>query len=110
LKRGEIWTSAGGKDYSGKPRPVVVIQDYQFDATASITICSLTSDPTEAAYFRVPIAPSSANGLAKPSMLMVDKIASVPKEKLGKPIGRLDDEDMAKLGRAVIVFLGLGGS
>ncbi len=109
MKRGEIWTAAGGKGYSGKPRPVVIIQDDQFDATRSITICSLTSDPTEAAYFRVPIAPSDANGLARNSMLMVDKIATVPKTKLGKLIGRLGEDDMIKLNRAVIVFLGLDG-
>jgi mRNA interferase MazF len=109
LKRGDIWTAAGGKDYASKPRPVVIIQDDQFDATPSITVCSLTSDPTEARYCRVPIVPDDSNGLAKPSMLMIDKIATVPKEKLGKPIGRLGDEDMLRLNRAIVIFLGLGG-
>jgi hypothetical protein len=40
MRRGEIWTVAGGKDYAGKPRPVVILQDDRFDATASITICA----------------------------------------------------------------------
>lgn len=31
MKRGEIWTVAGGKDYGGKPRPVLIIQDDRFD-------------------------------------------------------------------------------
>ena len=36
MRRGDIWTVAGGKDYAGKPRPVVIVQDDSFDATASI--------------------------------------------------------------------------
>jgi mRNA interferase MazF len=40
----------------------------------------------------------------------VDKIASVPKTKLGTHIGRLDDEDILRLNRAVLVFLGLVAS
>jgi mRNA-degrading endonuclease toxin of MazEF toxin-antitoxin module len=44
MKRGDIWTVAGGKDYAGKPRPVVIVQDDSFDATDSITICAFTED------------------------------------------------------------------
>jgi mRNA interferase MazF len=110
LKRGEIWTAAGGKDYAGKPRPVVIVQDDRFDATQSITICSFTSDPTMAPLFRLPIEPNSANGLARPSVLMVDKITTVPKDKLGQYVGRLDRGDVLRLNRAIMVFLGLAGA
>jgi len=37
-------TVAGGKDYAGEPRHVVIMQDDSFDATDSITICSFTTD------------------------------------------------------------------
>ena len=47
MKRGELWTLAGSGPYSSKPRPVVVVQDSLFDATDSITVCPLTSDPEE---------------------------------------------------------------
>ena len=107
MRRCEIWTVAGGPDYAGKPRPVVIVQDDRFDATASITICAFTSDPTAAPLFRLRIEPSETNGLKAPSRLMVDKITTVPKTKLGKHIGRLDDEDILRLNRAVLVFLGL---
>lgn len=40
---------------------------------------------------------------------MVDKITTVPKKRLGTRIGRLDDEDLVRLNRAVVVFLGLAG-
>lgn len=110
MKRGEIWTVAGGKDYAGKPRPVVVVQDDSFDATSSITICAFTTDETEAPLFRLPIEPSEGNGLRSPCRMMVDKITTVPKSKVGAPIGRLDDDDLVRLNRAMLVFLGLAAS
>jgi mRNA interferase MazF len=109
VKRGEIWTAAGGRDSAGKPRPVVVVQDDRFDATGSITVCAFTSDPTDAPLFRLPVEPSDTNGLRMTSRLMVDKITTVPKEKLGHRIGRLDDDDVVWLNRAILVFLGLAG-
>jgi mRNA interferase MazF len=110
MKRGEIWTIAGGGDYTGKPRPAVIVQDDSFDATASVTICAFTTDPTEAPLFRIPIEPSERNGLRGPSRLMVDKLTTVSKERVGSRVGRLDDEDMIRLNRAMLVFLGMAGS
>jgi len=78
LKRGEIWIVAGGKDYAGKPRPAVIVQDDRFDATDSITICVITSDKSEAPLFRIVIQPSDQNGLTIISRLMVDKITTIP--------------------------------
>jgi mRNA interferase MazF len=37
---------------------------------------------------------------------MVDKITTVPKAKIGAHVGRLSDEDIVWLNRAVLVFLG----
>jgi len=107
MRRGDIWTVAGGKEYAGKPRPVVIIQDDSFDATDWITVCAFTTDNTEAPLFRPPVAPSDGNGLRATSRLMVDKITTVPKSKVGAYIGRLDDQDTLRLNRAVLVFLGL---
>ncbi|MBB6254853.1 type II toxin-antitoxin system PemK/MazF family toxin [Nitrospirillum iridis] len=110
MRRGDIWTVSGGKDYAGKPRPVVVVQDDSFDATDSITICAFTTDPTEAPLFRLAVEPNERNGLRSPSRLMVDKITTVPKSKVGERVGRLDDEDVVRLNQAVMVFLGLAVS
>lgn len=106
MTRGEIWTVSGA-GYSGKPRPAVIVQDDRFDATASITVCVFTSDTTDAPLFRLSIAPTEHNGLVQPSRLMVDKLVTVSKDKLGTRIGRLDDDDMLRLNRAILVFLGL---
>jgi mRNA interferase MazF len=110
MKRGEIWTVSGGGDYTGRPRPAVIVQDDRFDATASITICAFTTDPTEAPLFRILVDPSDENGLRSPSRLMVDKLTTVSKAKMGSQLGRLDDEDMVRLNRAILVFLGMAGS
>lgn len=110
MRRGEIWTVSGGKDYAGKPRPVVIVQDDGFDATDSITICAFTTDETDAPLFRLPVEPSERNGLRSPCRLMVDKVTTVPKSKVGSQVGRLDDEDVLQLNQAVIVFLGLAVS
>jgi mRNA interferase MazF len=109
MKRGEIWSVAAGKGYAGKPRPVAILQDDRFDATDSLTICAFTIDPTEAPLFRLPIEPNETNGLRAPCRLMVDKITTVPKAKVGARIGRLGDEDIVRLNRAVLVFLGMAG-
>jgi len=110
MRRGDIWTVSGGRDYAGKPRPVVIVQEDSFDATDSITISAFTSDPTEAPLFRLPVEPNERNGLRSSSRLMVDKITTVPKPKVGERIGRLDDEDIVRLNQAVMVFLGLAVS
>jgi len=107
VRRGEIWTAAGGPDYAGKPRPVVFIQDDRFDGTDSITVCPFTTDDTVGPLIRIPIDPSERNGLRVRSNLMVDKITTVPKAKIGSRIGWIDDEDVIRLNRAIVVFLGL---
>jgi mRNA interferase MazF len=110
MKRGDICIVAGGKDYAGKPRPAVIVQDDRFDATDSLTICAFTTDQTQAPLFRLPIEPNARNGLRVPCRLMVDKITTVPKTKIGARIGRLDDADILRLNQAVLVFLGLAVS
>lgn len=110
MRRGDIWTVAGGKDYAGKPRPVVIVQDDSFDATDSITVCTFTTDETEAPLFRLAVAPNERNGLRAACHLMVDKVTTVSKTKIGARVGRLDDEDILRLNQAMLVFLGLAVS
>ena len=110
MKRGELWTVSGGPEYLGKPRPAVILQDDRFEGTSSVTVCAFTSDPTEAPLLRVLIEPSAINGLQIASKLMIDKITTVSRAKVGARIGRLADEDLVRLNRAVMVFLGLAGS
>jgi mRNA interferase MazF len=110
VNRGEIWTASAGSGYAGKPRPVVIVQDDRFDATDSVTVCAFTTDPTEAPLFRLFVEPSAQNGLHDACSMMVDKITTVRRSKLGERVGRLASEDVVRLDRAIVVFLGLAGS
>ena len=107
MKRGEVWTVSAGGPYAGKPRPAVIVQEDRFEATSSITICAFTTDPTDAPLLRMLVEPSDRNGLGSASRLMIDKMSTVPKARLGKRIGKLNDEDVVRLNRALTVFLGL---
>ena len=106
MTRGEVWTVSGA-GYAGKPRPAVIVQDDRFDGTESITVCVFTTDETHAPLFRLPVTATAQNGLRDVSRLMVDKLTTVHKSRLGKRIGRLDHAEMARLDQAILVFLGL---
>lgn len=109
MKRGEIWTVAGGGGpYSGKPRPCVIVQSDLFADLSSVTVCLLTSEALEVPLIRPAVEPSEINNLAKTSWIEVDKITTTKRANLGKMIGRLSDEDVVRLNRAMLVFLGFG--
>ena len=110
MRRGDICIVAGGKDYAGKPRPAVIVQDDRFDGTDSITICAFTTEPAEAPLFRLRVEPNEHNGLRGTCRLMVDKITTVPKAKIGARIGSLDAEEILRLNQAIVVLLGLAAS
>jgi mRNA interferase MazF len=109
VRRGEIWTVSGGAGYAGEQRPAVIVHDDRFD-TDSLTLCPFTTDPTEAPLFRLPVEPAMRNGLDGGSRIMVDKLTTVRRAKLGEKVGALDDADIVRLNRALVVFLGIPGS
>jgi mRNA interferase MazF len=75
-----------------------------------VTVCPFTTDPTEAPLFRLNITPSRSNGLRETSRLMVDKITTVRRSRLGAQLGILDDADLIRLNRAMVVFLGIASA
>lgn len=105
MTRGDLVTIALPGAY-GKPRPALVIQSDLFDAHPSVTVLPVTSELRDAPLFRIALVPNATNGLHKPSQVMVDKPQTVARTKIGKTIGRLDDEVMLGVNRALAVFLG----
>lgn len=106
MRRGDLVTIALQGDL-GKPCPALVIQSDLFDEHPSITILPVTSELRDAPLFRIPLQPSEDNGLSKPSQVMVDKPQSVAREKIGAIFGRLDDETMMAVNRALAIFIGV---
>ena len=107
MSRGDIHVAAARGVYTGKPRPVVIIQDDRFDATASVTVCPLTTNPVDAPLIRIAVEPTAATGIEQLSQIMVDKITTMPRTNLRDRLGRLADADLVRLDRALLVFLGL---
>ena len=105
MKRLEIWTASGGPDYASKPRPVVIIQDERI-STESVTVCGITSDPAEVPFYRPTIDAGDRTGLREVSRIMVDRITTLPRRKLGRRIGALSASEESELRQAIFLFLG----
>ena len=89
IHQGDIVICAFQGTY-GKPRPVVVVQSDLFNEThASVTLCPVTSELIDAPLFRVKLEPKPSNGLKNPCQVMVDKIVSIPREKIAQKIGKV---------------------
>ncbi len=94
-------------DY-GKPRPALVVQSDLFNAThASITVAPVTSTIVDTPLFRMTVEPSRRNGLRLVSQIMVDKVTTVRRERLGRTIGRLEEDVMLRVSRALTLWLGI---
>ena len=109
MKRGDLVTVAAGAGYGGKPRPAVIVQSDVFSDTASVTVSLVTGNPVDAPLLRVPVSPDEHNRLVAPSWVMVDKLVTVRRDRIGRRFGRLSDTDLLRLNRALAVFLGLAG-
>jgi len=107
MRRGDVVTVAAAGDF-GKPRPAVIVQTDAFpERHASVVVCQLTSELADAPDFRVTIEPRPENGLRLRSQVMADKPVTVRRDRIGRKIGHLGQNDMARLGIALAFVLGL---
>jgi mRNA interferase MazF len=87
-----------------------VIQSDAFVDLPSVTVLRITSELHDWPLLRVTVAPNAENGLRKPSQIMIDKAATVPRAKIGPSIGRLEEVCLRLVERALLAFLDLQGS
>ena len=106
MRRGDLVTLVAPGDF-GKPRPGLVVQSDLFREHPSVVVCLLTSDLRDTPIFRITVEPNPENGLQRLSQVQVDKTVAVRRDRIGKVIGRLDDEAMVRVNRSLAVFLGL---
>lgn len=106
MKRGDIVTMVASGDF-GKPRPALIIQSDLFQDHTSVTLIPLTSALIAAPLLRVTVEPLPSNGLGKTSQLMIDKLITVKREKIGRCIGRLDSATLIEVNRRLAIFLGI---
>ncbi len=108
MKRGDVVVVVAPGSY-GKPRPAAIVQtDLLNELHSSLLVALMSSTLVRSPLFRVTVSPSPANGLKCESQIMVDRIVALPRDKIGGVIGRLDDETMLRLNRALAFVLGLG--
>jgi mRNA interferase MazF len=107
MKRGDVVVVVFPGDY-GKPRPAVVVQaDRYATEFESVILCPLTTTITKEAAARVVVAPTSENGLESESSIMIEKLAGIPRKRVSRVIGQLDNETMRRVDFSLAVILGL---
>ena len=106
MKRGDLVTVAFAGDF-GKPRPALIVQSDVFEHIASVTVLPLTSNLTELRRTRIIVMPTPENGLRNPSGIMIDKIGTLPRVKVGPVFGRLSADEINAVNRALAIFLGI---
>jgi mRNA interferase MazF len=109
MRRGDVVTVVAPGDF-GKPRSAVIVQTDALTAAGapSMVLCLISSHLVDAPAFRISVEPSAGNGLQQTSQIMVDKLVTVPRARVGKVIGHLDDETMLRLNRTLAFVIGLG--
>ncbi len=60
-----------------------------------------------ASDLRITLSPSTENGLLEISQVMADKPLTVHRRRIGSVIGRVSDEDLARIASAVAFTIGL---
>jgi len=106
MRRGDLVTVALSGDF-GKPRPALIIQSDNFDATDTVTLVLISGTLVDAPLLRLTIQPDADNGLQKPSQVMIDKAMTVRRDRIGQHFGRLNDEAMISVTRSLALFLGI---
>lgn len=107
MQRGDIHVFAARGEFTGKPRPFLVIQSDAYLATASVTVCAITTTQADPSALRIPVQASPQTGLKEPSWVMVDKVVTVPRSKAGQWLGVLPSDLMERVDAGLVAFLGL---
>ncbi len=108
MRRGDLVTVVVQGDF-GKPRPALVIQSDAFgeDITFNVTVLLITSTLIEAPMLRITVEPTPGNGLREISQIMIDKVMTVRRDKIGPVIGRMDGPTIFAVNGALSVFLAI---
>lgn len=113
IRRGDIYYAdlnpVVGCEQGGR-RPVLVIQNNVGNHYAStVIVAAITSRkrrrrmPTHIGLL------GTVTGLRTASCVMLEQVRTIDRMRLGEYIGRLDEEKMAAVNRAILVSFGLDG-
>ena len=104
--RGDLVLVATPGDY-GKPRPSLIVQSDLFQEHPSVTVCLLTSHLRQTPLIRYEVEPSVDNGLTATSQVQIDKLMTVPRQKIGPVIGRLSTKQLNEITKLLLLWVGV---
>ena len=109
FSRGQIWVVAEKGPLTGKPRPALLIQAEALDAHATLQFCLICGEDEAQrdVFFRIPVAPTEANGLQKPSIVTVDKVVTIQRANVKAQCGVIEEDVMGLVNDALSLFQGL---
>jgi len=106
MNRGDLVLVSTPGDY-GKTRPSLIIQSDLFQEHPSVTLCLVTSHLRQTPLFRYEVEPTSENGLSATSQVQIDKLMTVPRQKIGPVIGKLSARQMNEITKLLILWVGV---
>lgn len=108
MKRGDVVIAAARGQFTGKPRPYVVVQgDWTLNAAATVTLCPITTYPVGIGRIRVPVQAAAATGLDTDGEVEIDRITTVRRTSIGQRVGLLPDDIMRRIDRSLKNWLDL---
>ena len=106
MRRGDLVLVAAPGAY-GKPRPALVVQTSLFSEHPSVTVSLVTSHLLDAPLYRYQVDPAPENGLAVPSHIQIDKLMTLPREKVGAVVGHLTGKQMSEVTKLLAFWVGV---
>lgn len=108
IRRGDLVLAAGPGEFSGKPRPFVIVQSDSFNELhASLAMCPVTSTVNGAHLFRVPIEASIESALDRNSEIQIDKVQSLRRQRVVRVLGAVPANIMTMVDDALRRWLQL---
>ncbi|WP_375428990.1 type II toxin-antitoxin system PemK/MazF family toxin [uncultured Sphingomonas sp.] len=108
MKRGDIVIGAQRGDFTGKPRPYVIVQrETTLPDSATVTVCPITTVLLGPGDLRIPLVADSTTGLDDPSEVEVDRITTLRKIRIRRHVGFMPAASMAAVDRGLKLWLDL---
>ena len=110
IKRGELYyadlSPVVGSEQGGI-RPVLVVQnDVGNKYSPTVIAAAVTSKINKANLATHIELPSSAYGLVRDSVILLEQIRTLDKRRLKERIGELNEQTMSKVDKAILISLG----
>lgn len=108
MRRGDIIVASQRGDYTGKPRPYVVVQrGSTLGHSSSVTACPITSELLGPGKTRIALPAGVTTGLLVASEVEINRIATLRRERVSEVIGQVPSEQMRMIDKALKIWLDL---